>query len=142
MSVPFARVSGIDGRTAYYAMMPGGLSEMANIGARAGRACRADRPGAGRCASALLVCVMPPLIVSLGIHGDVEDLRARQPTPAPRRRVALALVRGAPASASQHWLRLNNPWMIGALRRPGAVLTATGLIDGHSRPGCSTSASS
>jgi uncharacterized protein len=127
VSVLFAWSARIDRLTAFFSMVPGGLSEMANIGGRMGAhsepiaVAQALRVG-------LLVCVMPPLILSLGIHGNIEDVlvQARLPW----QEVGLALTGGALGIGVAALLRLNNPWMIGALIG-ATVLTATGFIHGR-----------
>jgi membrane AbrB-like protein len=69
VSVPFGKLSGLDRQTAFYSMMPGGLSEIANIGAASGAE---TEPIAVTQALrvALVVCILPSLILNLDIHGD------------------------------------------------------------------------
>jgi hypothetical protein len=127
ISVPFGAAGGIDGKTAYYAMMPGGLSEMANLGSAAGAH---PEPIAVSQALrvALLVCILPPLIIALDIHGtDIASLSL--PTLSTSE-VVIALALGAVGVAIARLLRFNNPWMIGALVA-GGIAAATGFLAGH-----------
>jgi membrane AbrB-like protein len=127
VSVPFAQISGLDRKTAFYAMMPGGLSEMANLGAAAGAQ---SEPIAISQALrvALLVCILPPLIIKLDIHGSALDSALQPPLNALDAVVAPAL--GIVGIAAARLARLNNPWMIGALVGSGAA-AATGLFSGR-----------
>jgi len=112
--------------TSFFSLVPGGLSEMANIASTAGghdeivaiiQALRV----------ALAVCIMPPLVVHLGLTGDfistaplgMLDLTAGI-------YVALAAVAGVTFA---RLLRLNNPWMIGALAGT-ATLAMLGMASG------------
>lgn len=127
VTVPFAALSGTDRKTAYFSMMPGGLSEMANLGMAAGARgepiaiSQALRVG-------LLVCVLPPLIIALDIHGTVDELASMHTLPLMD--TALVLVMGLAGVGLAQLARLNNPWMIGALTGAG-VAAATGLFFGH-----------
>ena len=126
IAAPLARWGGIDIRTAYYSMMPGGLTEMANIGLAAGA-----RPEPIALAQSLrvtlLVLILPPLIVALDIHGDAVDGLAGRPLPWLHTLVALALGLGGVRLA--RLLRFNNPWMLGALIGTGTA-AALGLLVG------------
>lgn len=127
VSVPFRLLSGLDRQTAYYAMMPGGLSEMANLGAAAGA--RSEPIAISQALRvALLVIVLPPLIIALDIHGVESDATALPqlgilPT-------LLVLACGGIGVAVARLARFNNPWMIGALAAAG-ILAATGLMSGR-----------
>ncbi len=115
----FLAVAGrIDRLTAYLAMMPGGLSEMANIGARAGA--RAEPIAIGQAIRlALVVLLLPPAILALGITGEFLLLDAARALPLPH---VLALF---PVGLCGVWamrkLGAANPWLLGGL-------IATGLI--------------
>lgn len=127
VSVFFARFARLDRKTAFFAMMPGGLSEMANIGSLAGA--HAEPIAVSQALRvALLVLVMPQLIVSLGIHGSVDDLPVQAMLGWPMLLAALAC--GAAGIAVAWLLRFNNPWMIGALIGASAA-TAAGLLYGR-----------
>ncbi|WEX10650.1 AbrB family transcriptional regulator [Chelativorans sp. AA-79] len=117
----------IDLKTAYFAMMPGGLSEMANIGAQHG-AQNEPIALAQALRVALVVCILPSLIVSLGIDGTFRTLDQGSDLPLPH--VALLIGASLVGVGVVRLLRLNNPWMIGALIG-AALLTATGHFDGR-----------
>ncbi|MDF2995806.1 MAG: AbrB family transcriptional regulator [Xanthobacteraceae bacterium] len=126
VSVFFAHFARLDRKTAYFAMVPGGLSEMANIASMVGA--HAEPIAVSQALRvALLVLIMPQLIVSLGIHGNVEDL----PVQGNLTLVTLltALGCGAVGIGVAWLLRFNNPWMIGALMGASAA-TAAGLLHG------------
>jgi membrane AbrB-like protein len=126
MAAPLARLGKVDIRSAYYAMMPGGLTEMANIGLAAGA-----RPEPIALAQSLrvtlLVVILPPLIVALDIHGDAVDGLAGQPLPWLLTLVALML--GLAGVWVARIARFNNPWMLGALMGTGTA-AALGLLVG------------
>ena len=125
VAAPLARWGRIDMRTAYYAMMPGGLTEMANIGLAAGA-----RPEPVALAQSLrvtlLVVILPPLIVALDIHGEALDGLAGMPLPWPQTLAAMALGFGGVFLA--RIARFNNPWMLGALIGTGAAAALSLLI--------------
>jgi membrane AbrB-like protein len=127
VSVPFAALSGIDRKTAFFAMMPGGLSEMANLGAAAG-----GQPEPIALAQALrvalVVCLLPPTIVALDIHGTVTGFLSMPLLPPDR--IGLAIVIALAGVLAARLLRLNNPWMIGALCAT-AIAAATGALAGR-----------
>jgi membrane AbrB-like protein len=127
VSVPFASISGTDKKTAYFSMMPGGLSEMANLGAAAGAQ---SEPIAISQALrvALLVCVLPPLIIALDIHGTTDDMAHMHTLPLLD--VGLVIMMGLSGVGLARLAGLNNPWMIGALTGAG-VAAATGLFFGR-----------
>jgi membrane AbrB-like protein len=127
VSVFFARFARLDRKTAFFAMVPGGLSEMANIGSLVGA--HAEPIAVSQALRvALLVLIMPQLIVSLGIHGNAGDL----PVQGQIGWLALLAALGCGcAGIGIAWLaRFNNPWMIGALAGASAA-TAAGLLYGR-----------
>jgi membrane AbrB-like protein len=127
VSVFFARFARLDRKTAFFAMMPGGLSEMANIGSLVGA--QAEPVAVSHALRvALLVIIMPQLIVSLGIHGNVSDLAVQAYLTWPTLFAALGC--GIVGIGFAWLLRFNNPWMIGALIGASAA-TATGLLHGR-----------
>jgi membrane AbrB-like protein len=128
VSVPFGKLSGLDRQTAFFSMMPGGLSEMANIGAASGAE---TEPIAVTQALrvALVVCILPSLILNLDIHGDALANAAPQ-TQLPLASIALALALGLVGVAVLRSVRLNNPWMIGAIFGVGAG-AVYGLLPGQ-----------
>jgi membrane AbrB-like protein len=127
VAAPLARWGRTDMRTAFYAMMPGGLTEMANIGLAAGA-----RPEPVALAQSLrvtlLVVILPPLIVALDIHGEALDGLAGMPLPWPQTLAALAL--GVAGVWLARLARFNNPWMLGALIGTGSA-AALGLLVGR-----------
>lgn len=130
LSIALARFGRIDTKTAYFAMMPGGLSEMANIGAEHG----AQNEPIALCQAlrvALVVCLLPPLIVSLGIAGEFGDMPQRSALPL--HIVPLLLGASVAAVLVVRLLRLNNPWMIGALAGAAAI-TAAGYVEDRMPP--------
>lgn len=126
-SVFLARMGRLDRITAYFALMPGGLTEMANIGARMGAA---SEPIALSQAIrvALVVCLLPPVIVALGIEGTFEpyggELRIVPYTELPLL-FGVALIGVLVVTLA----RANNPWVLGALIG-AAVLSSTEVIVG------------
>lgn len=127
VSVFFARFARLDRKTAFFAMVPGGLSEMANIGSLVGA--HAEPIAVSQALRvALLVLIMPQFIVSLGIHGNVEDLPVQALLS--RQMLLAALGCGAAGIVVAWLLRFNNPWMIGALIGASAA-TAAGLLHGR-----------
>jgi len=126
-SVFYARFGGLDRATAFFAMMPGGLSEMANIGAKVGA--RSEPIALSQAVRiALVVCVLPPAIVALGVSGDFATIDG---APALSYSVTVLLLIGGLAGV---WLmqRLGaaNPWMLGALL-VAAFVSGMGFIEGH-----------
>lgn len=127
LSVPFARASRIDTTTAFFAMTPGGLAEMANVGQSVG-AQPEPITLSQAIRVALLVCVMPPLILAFGADGGVSAL-VRGDTLRPQD-LALLLGGALGGIALLKLLRANNAWMVGALVGSG-TLAALGYLDGR-----------
>ncbi len=126
VSTVFARVARVDHKTAYFAMMPGGMVEMANVGASIGAR---HEPIALTQAMrvALVVCLLPPLILVVGTPGnDFTEMHAVDLSPP---LIAVAVMAGLVGVAAARICRLNNHWMIGALIGAG-VISAVGLVDG------------
>ncbi|MCH8552544.1 MAG: AbrB family transcriptional regulator [Natronospirillum sp.] len=107
-----ARFSRYDTRTCFFCLMPGGLSEMANIGARTGAPAE---PIALMHAMrvALVVSVLPPIMFWLEIQGQM-DQRASQ-TLLDWYQVPLVLMLAGAGVWLVRKTRFNNPWMVGAL---------------------------
>jgi membrane AbrB-like protein len=126
VSVGFARAARLDEKTAFFALMPGGLAEMGNIGASVGARTepiaitQALRVG-------LVVLLIPTTLVAFGIHAPVHPI-ARMDLPYPM--TALLLAAGCVGAMLASFLRFNNPWMIGSLLA-SASLTALGFLDGQ-----------
>ncbi|WP_274378846.1 AbrB family transcriptional regulator [Alkalilacustris brevis] len=126
-SVFLGRFSGLDRVTSYFALLPGGLSEMANIGAKVGAT---SEPIALSQAIrvAFVVCVLPPAIVALGIHGTFEAYDGAVEAVSYR---TLPLLFAA--SLIGVWVMsligANNPWMLGAIVT-AALLSSNELVVG------------
>jgi membrane AbrB-like protein len=126
-SVFVQRFGRLDRTTAYFAMMPGGLSEMANVGARVGARvepialAQAVRIG-------FVVPVLPPAIIALDIHGDFLRIDDRQALGYPE--VAALLVMALAGVWLMNLLQMANPWMLGALVTT-AVLTSAEFVSGQ-----------
>jgi uncharacterized protein len=121
------RFGRIDSTTAYYAMLPGGLSEMANIGSQQGARTEAIAM-VHALRVALVVLVLPAFIVSLGIDGHFAGLEKAPYLDAIT--VIKLLSTGFIGVLVVRTLRVNNPWMIGAIVGVG-MATAIGWFDGR-----------
>ncbi|HWA17742.1 MAG TPA: AbrB family transcriptional regulator [Devosia sp.] len=124
LSVPLGRLARLDHSTAFFSMIPGGLAEMGNVGTRYG----ADpEPIAVMQALrvAIVVILLPPLLI-LSEHAKPAAIHAPLPL-----LPAMLLIAGCLVAAFVfRVIRLNNPWMLGAVLLSG-TLTATGLADGE-----------
>jgi uncharacterized protein len=129
LSVGFARLAGVDQKTAFFAMMPGGLSEMGNIGAAIGA--RAEPIAIVQAMRvALIVFLIPPLL--LAASGALRSsLPQTDLLPPPHIGIILAV--GLVAALLTRLLRMNNPWAIGPLVAT-AAMTSAGLVSGHMPP--------
>jgi uncharacterized protein len=127
LSVPMSIASKIDHKTAFFSLTPGGLSEMANIGASEGA--EAEPIAISQALRvALLVCLMPPLIVALGIDGGLINQASQ--VQLTWLQVAAALLAGLAGVMVTRLLRFNNPWTVGALLGT-AIIAASGLVTGR-----------
>ena len=126
-SVFLARFCGIDRVTSYFALMPGGLSEMANIGARLGAA---SEPIALSQAIrvAFVVCALPPAIIALGIHGDFEAFGGAVNV-VPLVKLPLLFAVSLLGVWVMKKLGANNPWMLGSIVT-AALLSSNDLVVG------------
>lgn len=119
-------VARISSETAYFGMLPGGLAEMASIGADRGAdgeiitLCQASR-------IALVVAITPPLIISLGIRGSVFDAASAHTIP--YELVPVVLLVALIGVGALRVIRFAAAWMVGALLAVG-VASAWGLFDG------------
>jgi membrane AbrB-like protein len=124
-SVIMARYSGIDAKTAFFAVIPGGLSEMGTIGANIGARsepivlCQTLRV-------VFVVCLVPPLY---GAFLDIDTAQAVERAALPIFIAIMLVIAGATTSYLLSFLRLNMPWTIGALVGVG-FLTVILAIDG------------
>lgn len=124
LSVAFAMVAKLDTKTAFFAMLPGGLAEMGNIGAGVGA--RMEPIALSQTIRvAIVVLLIPPLLVVQGI--TTPSVLAQE---LPAASVLLLLGAGLAGAFATRLARINNPWMIGALLSSGA-LAATGVLEGR-----------
>lgn len=124
LSLPLARLGGVDGKTAYFAMLPGGLSEMANLASAAGA--RSEPVAVAHALRvAMTVTILPPLILAFGDAQPALDAVSSSFRDYLFLPILLAI--GAAGAVLIGLTRFNNPWMIGALIAVAAV-TASGLV--------------
>jgi uncharacterized protein len=123
-STLLARLARIDGKTAFFCVLPGGLAEMGNIGASIGAQME---PVAliQALRVAIVVLLIPPLMVAHGLYEAPEFIPDLAPA-----FVALVLAVGLGGALLAHLLRFNNPWMVGALLAVG-TLTALEVAEGR-----------
>lgn len=127
MSVGLARYGPTDQKTAFFAMVPGGLSEMANIGASMGA--RSEVIALSQALRvALAVCIMPPLVLALGDDGGIFSLATRHDVT--WLQVAILLTAGFVGVQVVRLLRFANPWMLGSLVA-SAILAGSQVVEGH-----------
>jgi membrane AbrB-like protein len=127
LSVPLALIGRVDHKTAFFSLTPGGLAEMANIGVTVGA--QAEPIALSQALRvALLVCLMPPLIIGLGIDGGLIDQAAQIRLSWPN--AGVALLAGLAGVALTRFFRFNNPWTVGAIIGT-AAMAATGLLSGR-----------
>ena len=123
-STLLARLARIDGKTAFFAVLPGGLSEMGNIGASVGA--RMEPIALIQALRvAIIVLLVPPLMVAHGLYQTPEPIPDLQP-----HYVVLALAVSLGGAWLAHLARFNNPWVIGALIVTG-ILTAFDVTQGR-----------
>lgn len=122
-SAALALFARIDAKTAFFAVVPGGLAEMGNIAARFGA-----RMEPIALIHALRVAIVVLLIPSLVVaHGLYQAPVAPPDLPAAMLLMVLAASLGGALLAQLAWF--NNPWMIGALVGTG-ILTGLDLVSG------------
>jgi hypothetical protein len=123
-SALLARAARIDGKTAFFCVLPGGLAEMGNIGAGIGAQME---PVAliQALRVAIVVLLVPPLMVAHGLHQAPEAIPDLAPA-----FVALVLCVGLGGALLAWMVRFNNPWMVGALIAVG-ILTALEIAEGR-----------
>jgi len=130
IAIAFAAAARVSYTTAFFAMMPGGLSEMAVLGARAG----AEPEPIAVSQSlrlALIVCLFPPLILHFSDVAPGSALRST--TQLDLLHIVEALALGLLGAATLALLRVRNPWILGALLG-SALGTSFGLLDGRLHP--------
>jgi uncharacterized protein len=119
-----ARFSRIDGKTAFFCVLPGGLAEMGNIGASIGA--QAEPIALIQALRiAIVVLLIPPLMVAHGLHQVPEAIPDLMPLS-----VALVLSVSLGGAMAAHLARFNNPWVVGALITTG-ILTALDVTHGR-----------
>lgn len=119
-----ARAARIDDATAFFASVPGGAMEMANLAERFGAA--VDKVAVAHSLRILLVvCIIPILLAAANVHGD----DVYQPVIVPFNGMGLLTLFGIGAAGGLlfSWIRFPNPWMMGPL-----IATIVVTASGHS----------
>lgn len=126
--VVLSRCTGLDQASAFYASLPGGLAEMANIGRGSGAH---PEPIAlvQTLRIALVVLLIPPILLTLGI----PDLNPQTDDIISTGAAALVICGGAVLSYGLVVLRVNNPFMIGAILCAG-IMASVGILSGRMHP--------
>lgn len=125
LSIAVARFAKVDRATAYFATLPGGLSEMANVGS--GFGARAEAVSLSHAMRvALAVLLVPALVVAIDFH-EVNRLADDRQISSPQIIVLLGLG-GYVGMRLLRFVGLANTWMLGALAVSG-VLAGSGLVD-------------
>jgi len=118
-----ARFAGVDETTAFFASVPGGATEMANLGDRFGAA--VDKVAVAHSLRILLVvCTIPVLLTMANVHGGDEYRPVMVPFTWPGLFTLFAVAAGGGALFSL--IHFPNPWMMGPLVATIAV-TALGI---------------
>ncbi len=127
LSIPLSRFGRTDRKTAFFAMLPGGVAEMANIGRGVGAAAapialvQAIRVG-------LVVCLIPPLVAAANGVTLAPSDQAMVALGTVDTALIMAMALAGVACAAL--VRLNNPWLIGAVAG-AAVAAVSGWINGR-----------
>lgn len=115
------RLSGCDGKTAFFASLPGGAAEMSNLAAHVGG--QADWVAAAHALRIVLVVLtVPPLLALSGVHGHELWLPAHAAISYGP--LAFAMVPALLAGVLLQRLKVPNAWVIGPLLVTGGL---TGL---------------
>lgn len=123
-----ARGAGIDGCSAYFALLPGGLTEMANVGSRLGARSEAiSLVHALRVA--LTVMIVPWAVVMMDTQADI-GLRGGPRVVLDLPIVVLLAAAAVIGTLVLRKVRFSNPWMLGALAAVG-VMAGSGLVEGQ-----------
>lgn len=129
LSVLYARLARIDAVSAYYAMLPGGLSEMANVGLSEGA--RPEPITIGQTLRvSLVVLTLPPLIFAFGIDGN--ELTANAAI-VEWWTIPILIVAGGLGVMLTRRLGIDNSWMTGSLIAVG-LISALGWPSGQIIP--------
>ncbi len=124
LSVPLARYGRIDDKTAYFAMVPGGMSEMANLAVKSGA--EAEPVAIAHALRvALVVTIFPLLIIGFGGVEIVPSVKTASLSDYLFVPVLLAIA--ATGAILAGLVRFNNPWIIGSLIAIAAV-SSSGLV--------------
>lgn len=122
-------LSGVDHPTGYFASIPGGASEMANLGDRFGAS--TDKVAVAHSLRILLVvCTVPVALTLLGVQGT-DDYRA---VAIPLDWLRLFMLFGVVAGFGVifQFIRFPNPWMMGPL--VGTIVVTAGGVELSSMP--------
>ena len=124
LSVPLARYGRIDDKTAYFAMVPGGMSEMANLALKAGA--KAEPVAIAHALRvAMVVTIFPLLIIGFG---DVDiGPSVKTASLSDYAFVPVLLAIAAAGAILAGLVRFNNPWIIGSLIAVAAA-SSSGLV--------------
>jgi uncharacterized protein len=123
------KLSGVDHATGYFASIPGGASEMANLGERFGAAM--DKVAVAHSLRILLVvCTVPVALTLAGMQGT-EDYR---PVIVPLNWLRLFMLFGVVGAFGVIFqlVRFPNPWMMGPL--VGTIVVTAGGLELSSLP--------
>jgi uncharacterized protein len=124
-----SKLSGVDHATGYFASIPGGASEMANLGERFGAA--VDKVAVAHSLRILLVvCTVPVALTLIGVQGT-DDYR---PVVVPLDWLKLFMLFGVVGAFGILFqlIRFPNPWMMGPL--VGTIVITTGGMELSSMP--------
>lgn len=124
LSPVFGALARVDDRTSFLALMPGGLSEMGNIGVAVG-ARMEPITLVHTLRIAVIVFTIPPLLASDARFVPLDSL-----VHIDYRAAAAVLAIGMIGAAAVSLVRINNPWMIGALIAT-AGLAIFGVVEGR-----------
>ena len=124
LSVPYSYIARIDQKTAFFSMLPGGMTEMANIAREVG-AESAPIAVTQAIRVAMIVLLMPALIVAFSPEVVLALRTSSRPIDLVYLPVLLAI--GGVGVFVVRKLGLNNPWFLGGLLS-AAVLTASGYF--------------
>ena len=131
LSVFLARFARVDETTAFLAMMPGGMAEMANIGDRVGA--RSDIVAIIQAIRVTMVVLTLPAIATLLSSGAPWSIPAPQGYLGPGEILLVLAACLLAVAVSRRIPLLANTWLIGALIA-AAILASTGIVAGAMPP--------
>jgi uncharacterized protein len=121
-----ARKSHIDSCSAYFALLPGGMTEMANVGQRLGA--RAEAISLAHALRvALTVLIVPWAVIMIDGQTDFGFNVSRTNLSLPM--LAFLTIAALSGAFALHKVRFTNPWMLGSLAAVG-FLVGMGLVEG------------